>query len=150
MPRHDQRVSQRSDRLCECGCGQFTYISPKTRADRGWVKGEPRRFLAGHYNGGGPGGGPGFVYRRDYVVNELTGCWVWQRGLTDKGYGWADVDGERVKAHRLYYMRSHGPIPAGYVVHHLCANRRCVNPDHLQAILPAEHNAHHARLRHAA
>lgn len=46
--RTDQLTTVRSDHLCECGCGEYTFISPRTRADRRWVKGQPRRFLAGH------------------------------------------------------------------------------------------------------
>ena len=34
--------------LCECGCGQKTTIASRTNADRGAVKGEPRRFVRGH------------------------------------------------------------------------------------------------------
>lgn len=36
-------------KTCECGCGQPTRISPVTERAKGWVKGEPRRFLAGHW-----------------------------------------------------------------------------------------------------
>ena len=36
-------------RLCECGCGQPTKIALQTEARRGWVKGQPRRFLPGHH-----------------------------------------------------------------------------------------------------
>lgn len=35
-------------KLCECGCGQPTTISTKTNPRRGWVKGQPRRFLHRH------------------------------------------------------------------------------------------------------
>lgn len=37
-----------SDHLCECGCGEFTYLATKNFAPRGWVMGEPLRFLMGH------------------------------------------------------------------------------------------------------
>jgi hypothetical protein len=145
--RPNQIVSELSDRLCECGCGRFTFLSPKTRADRGWVKGVPRRFLGGHNSV--PGGA--LPRGREFVVNEFSGCWIWQRGLTDKGYGWVKLpDGSRRKAHRVYFEREFGPVPEGHVVHHRCANRRCVNPAHLEAVLAAEHNAHHARLRYAS
>lgn len=39
----------KSDKLCECGCGEFTEVIPKNNTARGWVKGEPRRFVNGHY-----------------------------------------------------------------------------------------------------
>lgn len=137
------RVSVRSDRLCECGCGEFTWVSPQTRAAKGWVKGEARRFLAGH-TGGPPA-------PSEYVVNSLTGCWVWQRGVNEKGYGVLQADGRRrKKAHRLFFERHVGPIPEGHDVHHLCQNRRCVNPAHLEAVEHGSHTAEHARERYAA
>jgi 5-methylcytosine-specific restriction endonuclease McrA len=37
-----------SDHLCECGCGQFTFLAPRTSAEKDWVKGEPKRFVHGH------------------------------------------------------------------------------------------------------
>jgi hypothetical protein len=37
-----------SDHPCECGCGQFTFLAPRTSAKKGWVKGQPKRFAHGH------------------------------------------------------------------------------------------------------
>ena len=37
-----------SSHLCECGCGQHTYLAKQTSAEKGWVKGEPKRFVHGH------------------------------------------------------------------------------------------------------
>jgi len=34
--------------LCECGCGQATTIAQRNLTRRGWIKGQPKRFLAGH------------------------------------------------------------------------------------------------------
>jgi hypothetical protein len=39
-----------------------------------------------------------------------------------------------IKAHRFSYKLYKGRIPAGYVVDHLCQNKLCVNPDHLEAV----------------
>ena len=73
----------------------------------------------------------------EYIVDE-NGCWIWQRGLRD-GWGRKMVSGVRYFAHRLYYERHRGPIPAGWHVHHKCRVRACVNPDHLEALPPERH-----------
>ena len=46
-----------------------------------------------------------------------------------------------VRAHRLAYAVWVKPIPKGSVIHHVCNNRSCINPDHLQAISPKENTA---------
>lgn len=63
-----------------------------------------------------------------------TGCWEFN-GTRDKdGYGsFASENRIPVRAHRIAYARTHGPIPDGQVVRHRCDNPPCVNPDHLEA-----------------
>lgn len=75
------------------------------------------------------------VVQRDYVIDD-NGCWVWQRGTTGEGYGekWLTELGRSVMAHRWYYARRFGAIPEGLVIDHLCRNRRCVNPAHLEPV----------------
>jgi len=70
----------------------------------------------------------------DYVVDEATGCWVWQRSVTRGGYGHLREGGRMQYAHRVYYERLRGTIPAGLQLDHLCRNRSCVNPAHLQPV----------------
>jgi hypothetical protein len=110
---------------CQCGCGQPTKITRTQDPSRGLFKGQPRKYLTGHHRRKAP---------VDYVVDTLTGCWVWQRGVTALGYG-CDKDG---MAHRVYYERHKGPIPEGLYIDHLCRNPPCVNPDHLEPVTPAE------------
>lgn len=72
-----------------------------------------------------------------YKVEEAgydTPCWMWQRGKTTAGYGRTEGD----YAHRLYYEQEHGPIPEGLFIHHLCRNKACVNPAHLETVSNAE------------
>ena len=72
-----------------------------------------------------------------YVIAE-SGCWEWV-GATTYGYGRWAPDGNRMQgAHRVMYERECGPIPEGMTIDHLCRNRRCVNPDHMEVVSNVE------------
>ena len=66
----------------------------------------------------------------------MTECIVWTGHILRNGYGTAwDVDLHKtVLAHRLAYQRTVGPIPDGLTIDHLCRNRACVNPDHMEPV----------------
>lgn len=61
----------------------------------------------------------------------LCGCWEWEGANDARGYGKCKVFGRNMFAHRAIYEYAVGPICGGLVVHHLCYNRKCVNPFHL-------------------
>lgn len=115
-----------TERLCACGCGQPTRLAPHTDATRGWVRGEPLTWVKGHH----PRGVGGYLA---YDVDE-KGCWNYGACVTPKGYALVRVDGHATLAHRYFYELHVGPIPGGMQIDHLCFNRRCVNPAHLEPV----------------
>lgn len=79
------------------------------------------------------------------VDDGNDGCWPWGGGKSGGGYGSFAVDsrdGERgatnVKAHRWSYEHFVGPVPDGLELDHLCRNRGCVNPAHLEPVTHLE------------
>lgn len=73
----------------------------------------------------------------DLIEDKFTvgdGCWIWRAKLVPKGYGQQKWRGQAVKAHRVLYELLVGPIPEGMHLDHLCRNRACVNPGHLEPV----------------
>lgn len=82
-----------------------------------------------------------------FEVDPDTDCWNWMAALNTQGYGVCGK-GRRSEgtmlAHRFSYELFFPTVPAGQVIHHLCENSRCVNPDHMTTMTRADH----ARLHH--
>lgn len=67
-----------------------------------------------------------------------NGCWLWTGTLNEGGYGLFHFNRDglhrHLLAHRLALHLSGRPVPQDKVVDHLCRNRQCVNPDHLEIV----------------
>jgi len=94
---------------------------PRPPADRFWEKVDK--------NGPIPEARPG-----------LGPCWVWTANKVHNGYGRfkPTKQGRKVKAHTWAYEAEIGPVPKGLELDHLCRNRACVNPSHLEPVTHRE------------
>jgi len=72
------------------------------------------------------------------VVPTPTGCMEWAGAVKDNGYGVVRAFRRLHHAHRVAYVLAKGEIPSRLVIDHLCRNRRCVNPTHLEAVTKRE------------
>ena len=72
------------------------------------------------------------------VENPVTGCRVMTKVPTTSGYAQIRYNGKLYLAHVIVYKASGRPLEPGQEVDHLCNNRLCINPQHLEAVSHAE------------
>jgi len=138
---------------------KFVYPSDgATSGDVGASRDQGGRFVAGDET-------QRFVAKVD-TTGDPSGCWRWTAGTDRDGYGRflarRPAGWSYVQAHRWAWEAEHGPIPLGLTLDHRChthdldcpggrhcRHRRCVRPDHLEAVTSAE-NRRRAHARRAA
>jgi len=110
---------------CACGCGEMPNLAPHSDRKKGWVKCRPLKWRKSHHERGEGG----------FLAFEITenGCWEFRRGM-GAGYGSLVIAGQKRLAHRYVYETFVEPIPEGLQIDHLCRNRACINPDHLEPV----------------
>lgn len=82
--------------------------------------------------------------RSDFIRHAARseGCVLWPGALNSRGYGCVtNGRGGSVLAHRRSYEMHVGPIPEGLTIDHLCRNKLCINPAHLEPVTVAENLA---------
>jgi hypothetical protein len=67
---------------------------------------------------------------------DKNGCWIWTGSRHSAGYGDISLRGKHWLTHRLVYRLFVGRINKGHVIDHLCRNRLCCNPEHLESVTP--------------
>lgn len=71
-------------------------------------------------------------------IEKTADCWLWKGSPRPNGYCAIWYKQRSRLAHRLVYEILVGPIPEGLTIDHLCGNKRCVNPDHLEPVTQKE------------
>jgi hypothetical protein len=112
---HDTR-GKRQCRICRAA-GVRKWYDVKGREQQGRVKKVPRIERL----------------QQLYQIDD-AGCWTWTGAINEDGYG---IFCKRT-AHRYSYTQFKGPIPKGLEIDHLCSNRKCINPAHLEAVTHKE------------
>ena len=76
-------------------------------------------------------------FQKFIELDMLTGCWIW-KGCLRNGYGTVKQNGKMQLAHRISFVHWNGEIKQGLEIDHLCRNKICCNPSHLEAVTHLE------------
>lgn len=71
-------------------------------------------------------------------VDSDTECWLWQGYKNQYGYGKISYKGQPISVHRIAYEVFISEIPNGLCIDHLCRNRACANPNHMEVVTRGE------------
>ena len=82
----------------------------------------------------------------DKIVIDERGCWNWTGALQKDGYGVCNRFGQSL-AHRAVYLMKNGSISNELEIDHLCRNRKCVNPWHMEQVTHQENTSRSIFLR---
>lgn len=81
---------------------------------------------------------PDILQRFWSKIIKTGNCWEWTACVLKNGYGQFTIDQKLYYAHRVSYAIFIGDIPNNLHLDHLCRNRKCVNPDHLEPVTNEE------------